>query len=201
MAAILEHDKTLYPVVVQDRNSLRILMMAFADDRALDLTRQTGHAHFYSRSRQALWRKGETSGHVISVHDIITDCDNDSFIYLAETPFPVCHRNTASCFDDSPSFSDPVTRLSRIVAERINQDDAGPSYTKDLLKDPLERVLKKVGEEAIEVIIAANQASHPHDADLIWESTDLLYHLSVLWHRLGITPEDLTQETERRHQK
>lgn len=199
MAPLVEHGKTLYPVVVQHARSLQILMSAYADGDALALTRTTGRAHFYSRSRQALWDKGLTSGNVLQVTEIIPDCDSDSFIYLVEGDNPACHRGTVSCFDNTPfAGPNPLARLQEYIAQRR---DASPdtSYTAQLLQAPLEKLLKKVGEEAIEVIVAAAADTQTPGADLLWESCDLLYHLSVLLARSGISLIDVDQELKRRH--
>ncbi|AUW93278.1 MAG: bifunctional phosphoribosyl-AMP cyclohydrolase/phosphoribosyl-ATP diphosphatase HisIE [Sulfobacillus thermosulfidooxidans] len=200
MAPLIENDKTLYPVVVQHAETLQILMMAFADEEALTLTRSTGRAHFYSRSRHALWEKGLTSGNVLAVQDIIPDCDNDSFIYLVTNYNPACHRGTTSCFDQSPAAApNPLARLQSYIGERLHAS-ADTSYTAQLLQGPLERLLKKIGEEAIEVIVAAATNTQTQGADMVWESADLLYHLSVLLTRTGVTLQSLDQELIRRHE-
>lgn len=200
MAVVTEKGRALYPVVVQNRITLQILMQAFADQEALDLTRKTGFAHFYSRSRQALWKKGETSGHTLEVVSIMPDCDQDSFLYLVETDHPACHRNVASCFDHSPKVSeDPLVTLDRIVRDRLSQGNLEASYTAQMTHGPLERLLKKVGEEAIEVIVAARTSDGSQHDNMIWETTDLLYHLTVLLNRMGVTLDELLPEIRRRH--
>ncbi len=201
MAVITENDKTLYPVVVQHHQTRQVLMCAFADDEALTLTRQTGRAHFYSRSRHSLWEKGLTSGHFLTVSQILPDCDGDSFLYVVTNDNPACHRGSTSCFDNSPkgpSLPDPLARLQQYIEER---QDADPheSYTAKLLTGPLEKLLKKIGEEAIEVIVAAATNSTTPDADLTWETADLLYHLSVLLTRAHISLGAIDQELIRRH--
>ncbi|MDA8193442.1 MAG: bifunctional phosphoribosyl-AMP cyclohydrolase/phosphoribosyl-ATP diphosphatase HisIE [Thermaerobacter sp.] len=205
MAVIVENNRTLYQVVVQDQTSWRVLMVAYADDEALRLTRSTGLAHFFSRSRQALWKKGETSGHVLPVAEILADCDQDTYLYLADAIHPVCHLNRPSCFPDvAASPRDPLARLSEIVSRRLADASPDTSYTAQLALGPLQHLLKKVGEEAIEVLLAA--VEHDRTAgpevnknDLVWETVDLLYHLSVLLHRSGISLAALSGEIERRH--
>ncbi|MCY0881562.1 MAG: bifunctional phosphoribosyl-AMP cyclohydrolase/phosphoribosyl-ATP diphosphatase HisIE [Firmicutes bacterium] len=203
MSVIYEDGKSLYPVIVQDQDTLQILLSAFADQTALDLTQSTGRAHFYSRSRHALWPKGDTSGNYLPISRILSDCDHDAFIYLAKNPAPACHRGTVSCFDDAPQKeenADPLAQVYRIVAQRLaNADDAAPSYTRDLARGPLEKLLKKIGEEAIEVIVAAQEDASRRHADLVWETSDLLYHLSVALVRFDIPLADLSQELARRH--
>lgn len=210
MAVIVENQRTLYHVVVQDRTSLQVLMVAYADHEALSLTRSTGYAHFYSRSRHTLWKKGESSGHVLPVAEILTDCDEDTYLYLADAIHPVCHLNRASCFGPSPEVvPDGLTRLSHIVADRMTQADPETSYTARLVQGPLERLLKKIGEESVEVVLAAalrapNSVIHEKSGadkdDLVWETVDLLYHLAVLLNREDISMDRISQEIERRHQ-
>ncbi len=178
-------------------------MSAFADDEALALTKKTGHAHFYSRSRQELWEKGKTSGNYLMVSRILPDCDNDSFIYVITNDKPACHVGSVSCFADSPrqeEVPNPLARLQHYIEARLDHDPA-TSYTARLLRGSLEKLLKKIGEEAIEVIVAAATNSQTPGADLIWESSDLLYHLSVLLARFDISLEALDRELIRRHQE
>jgi len=208
MAVIHEHNKTLYPVIVQHARTLQVLMFAFADDEALRLTRETGYAHFYIRSRQALWKKGETSGHVQPVIEIRTDCDQDTYLYVVDSPYPACHLNRDSCFGDAPKApADPLTRLMAIIRDRLAAGDLEHSYSAKMVTGPLERLLKKIGEEAIEVIIAAAQSqsapdtgrAHATKDDLTWETVDLLYHLAALLTRFDLPLEALQAEVEHRH--
>ena len=206
MAIIEENGQSLFPVIVQDQRTRQVLMMAYANHEALDRTRQTGWAHFFSRSRQALWRKGETSGHVLAVERVLADCDNDSFLYLAEPKYPVCHLNQPSCFAEAPvSRSDPLTMLYAIVKDRMAEGPDEHSYTWSLMRGPLERILKKVGEEAMEVVMAAMRRNPEETCpeaqkdDLVWEVADLFYHLTVMMVRLNLSPEQVVQELHRRH--
>ena len=187
----------LFPVVVQDRTSRQIMMLAYANERAIQLTQSTGLAHFYSRSRQRLWQKGETSGHIVPVAEILWDCDQDALIYLADTPHPVCHRNTPSCFGDGNRWPiDPLLGLSAIVQERIGEESSAPSYTRSLYQGDPHRLAQKLGEESIEVVIAA-LTSNP--AELVGEISDLLYHLTVLMARHNISVAQVADELWRRH--
>jgi phosphoribosyl-ATP pyrophosphohydrolase/phosphoribosyl-AMP cyclohydrolase len=198
MARVIENGKVLYPVTVQDAATLQILMSAFADDQALELTRTTGLAHFYSRSRNALWRKGDTSGNRISVSQVVSDCDQDSFLYLARPEGPVCHLGTTSCFRQTPTAVNPLAKLQFYVEQAITHPRPD-SYTLSLIQGDLERLVKKIGEEAIEVITAAYASEEQRESALVWESVDLLYHLTVVWARFGITLDDLKTEILRRH--
>ncbi len=199
MANLVEFDRELYPVVVQDRKSGRVLMLAFADDEALHKTRVTGLAHFYSRSRRALWQKGETSGHILPVVEVLADCDQDSYLYLAEPVHPVCHRNTPGCFDQAPDRFGMMETLQNWIVERRTGPPDPESYTQRLLNAPVDRLLKKIGEEAGEVIIAALAEEGRRNQEVIWESADLLFHLTLVWERLGISPAEVTRELVRRH--
>ena len=199
MANLVEFDRELYPVVVQDRTSGRVLMSAFADQEALDRTRATGLAHFYSRSRRTLWQKGETSGHILPVVEVVADCDQDSYLYLADPIHPVCHRNTPGCFDRAPDRFGMVETVHGWIAERRAGPPDPESYAQRQLGAPIDRLLKKIGEEASEVIIAALAEEGRRDREVIWESADLLFHLALVWERLGISPADVTRELVRRH--
>lgn len=202
MATLTENGRTLYPAVAQDRGTGTVLMVAFADDEALALTRDTGYAHFYSRSRQALWKKGETSGHVLPVEAVVADCDRDSFLYLARPIHPVCHRGTPGCFDEAPTAFGAVGMIEEVagwIDERAAEPPDPASYTQRQLSGPLPRLLKKIGEEAGEVIIAALSTDPARLPELAWESADLLYHLALVWKHAGLAPAAVRAELERRH--
>ena len=186
----------LLPVVVQDRLSRQVLMVAFANDEAVRLTRTTGWAHFYSRSRGRLWKKGETSGHVLRVHTILEDCDQDALIYLATARYPVCHNNTASCFGNGSAWRpDPLVWLADVVQERLSGPKDRESYTQKLAESP-ERAAQKVGEEAVEVAIAAVSRNR---SAVVAEVSDLLYHLAVLMATQNVSWESVTDELVGRH--
>lgn len=171
-------------------------MVAHATAEAVSLTQTTGWAHFYSRSRQRLWKKGETSGHTLKVADIVEDCDADALLYLVDREHPVCHRNTVSCFGDgSPISPDPLAWLFDLVERRRSGPPDPQSYTQSLAADP-SRAAQKVGEEAVEVVVAAMR----HDSrELTGEIADLLYHLAVLMHIHDVAPSQVGQELLRRH--
>ena len=166
----------LIPVVVQDAASGDVLMVAYANREALDLTAQTGLAHFWSRSRGALWRKGETSGNAMRVREVRADCDRDALLMVVDPAGPACHTGTRTCFgDDTPTAAGIMGELGRVIAARAS---ASPdrSYTARLLAKGPDHVLKKIGEEATEVVLAAKSES---DDRLAEEAADLLYHLTV----------------------
>jgi phosphoribosyl-AMP cyclohydrolase / phosphoribosyl-ATP pyrophosphohydrolase len=166
----------LIPVVVQDAASGDVLMVAYANREALDRTAETGLAHFWSRSRGALWRKGETSGNEMRVREVRADCDRDALLMVVDPAGPACHTGTRTCFgDDTPTAAGIMSELGRVIASRAS---ASPdrSYTARLLAKGPDHVLKKIGEEATEVVLAAKSES---DERLAEEAGDILYHLMV----------------------
>jgi phosphoribosyl-AMP cyclohydrolase / phosphoribosyl-ATP pyrophosphohydrolase len=166
----------LIPVVVQDAASGDVLMVAYANREALDLTARTGLAHFWSRSRGALWRKGETSGNEMRVREVRVDCDRDALLMVVDPAGPACHTGTRTCFgDDTPTSAGIMAELGRVIASRASASPDS-SYTARLLAKGPDHVLKKIGEEATEVVLAAKSES---DERLAEEAADLLYHLTV----------------------
>ncbi len=195
-------DTELFPVVVQDRRTRQVLMLGYANAEALDLTRSTGLAHFYSRSRQRLWQKGETSGHVLPVQEILEDCDRDAFLYVADVENPVCHRNTTSCFGNGEALvPDPLVWLVETVHDRLSQAPDPASYTQKLVQGDPARLVQKVGEESVEVVIAALARDQTGEGkpELVGEISDLMYHLTVLMERLDVSLTDIATELKRRH--
>jgi phosphoribosyl-ATP pyrophosphohydrolase/phosphoribosyl-AMP cyclohydrolase len=182
----VQFDSTgLVPVVVQERASGDVLMVAWANAEALDLTARTGLAHFWSRKRGALWKKGETSGHVLHVRELRRDCDGDTLLLVADPEGPTCHTDARSCFgEDTPTAAGIVEELARVIARRGHERPES-SYTARLLAKGLDHTLKKVGEEATEVVLAAKGES---DARLAEECADLLYHLLVVLEQRGVRP-------------
>jgi phosphoribosyl-ATP pyrophosphohydrolase/phosphoribosyl-AMP cyclohydrolase len=181
----------LVPVVVQDVHDGAVLMVAVMDDEALAATVATGEVHFHSRSRDRLWRKGETSGHVLHLVSLATDCDGDALLATVDPVGPTCHRNTRSCFDLDGATPERPTQgfawletLWSTIAARAADRPAG-SYTASLLGGGVDAVGRKVTEEATEVLIAAKDdaaasSSEATQAALAGEVADLLYHALVL---------------------
>jgi phosphoribosyl-ATP pyrophosphohydrolase/phosphoribosyl-AMP cyclohydrolase len=198
-SALRYDERGLLPVVVQDVESGAVLMLAYADRRAVEMTLATGEAHFWSRSRQALWRKGETSGNTLAVAEMVADCDGDALLLRARPAGPTCHRGTRSCFEPNAAALE-LGWLAAVVAERRGADPAA-SYTARLLASGVERLAQKVGEEGVETAIAAVAAAARPDrrAELVGESSDLLFHLLVLLEASGVAPADLAAELTRRH--
>ena len=199
----------LVPVVTQESRSGDILMLAYANRDALDRTISTGLAHYFSRSRGTLWLKGETSGHVQRVVEIRLDCDGDAVLYRAEQEGPACHTGARTCFstligsagrpaDGRTVNEDPgghvLNRLAHTVASRAALRPDG-SYTARLLADGVGKISQKVGEEAVEVVVAANSEDGERLAS---EAADLLYHLLVLLQARGVPLDAVWRELEKR---
>jgi phosphoribosyl-ATP pyrophosphohydrolase/phosphoribosyl-AMP cyclohydrolase len=185
----------LVPVVVQDRASGDVLMVAWANAEALRKTAESGYAHFWSRSRKALWRKGETSGNGLRVVEARADCDRDTLLLVVEPEGPACHTGTRTCFGEtSATAAGMLEELARVVAERAA---ASPeeSYTARLLAKGPDQVLKKIGEEATEVVLAGRAQS---DERLVEETADLVYHLLVALRQRGVPLVRVMDELRRR---
>ncbi len=174
-------EKGLVPCVAQDFASGEVLTLAYANEESLRLTLETGELHFYSRSREEIWRKGETSGNVLRLHQLRYDCDGDAIVALVEPSGPACHTGERSCFhraidsDPEPPPHEALAALERTLRSRAAERPEG-SYTVQLLDDPT-LIGEKVAEEAEEVVRAAREESDERVAE---EAADLLYHLSVL---------------------
>jgi phosphoribosyl-ATP pyrophosphohydrolase/phosphoribosyl-AMP cyclohydrolase len=188
-------EKGLIPVVVQDRASGDVLMVAYANAEALARTAETGLAHFWSRSRGALWRKGETSGNGLRVREARTDCDRDVLLLTVEAEGPACHTGARSCFGETtPTAAGILEELARLVARRAAERPEG-SYTVRLLGKGLDHVLKKVGEEATEVVLAAKGESGERLAE---EAADLIFHLLVALSLRDVAVQDVMGVLRRR---
>jgi phosphoribosyl-ATP pyrophosphohydrolase/phosphoribosyl-AMP cyclohydrolase len=196
MPGELQFDATgLIPVVVQDRASGDVLMVAYANADALARTAETGFAHFWSRSRASLWKKGETSGNTMRVIEIRRDCDGDALLMLAQPAGPACHTGARTCFgDDTPSAAGILVELAALIADRARSMPEG-SYTARLLAKGLDHALKKVGEEATEVLLAAKGET---DERLAEEAADLLFHLLIVLQQRGVAPEQVFDVLRRR---
>jgi phosphoribosyl-ATP pyrophosphohydrolase/phosphoribosyl-AMP cyclohydrolase len=185
----------LVPVVVQDRKSGDVLMLAYANAEALARTMETGLAHFWSRSRRALWRKGETSGNGLRVREVRADCDRDTLLMVVDPDGPACHTGTRTCFgEDGPAAAGVLDELQRVIEQRAG---AAPdsSYTASLFAKGPDHVLKKIGEEATEVVIAAKGET---DERLAAEAADLVYHLMVALRQRGVGFEQVLETLKSR---
>jgi phosphoribosyl-ATP pyrophosphohydrolase/phosphoribosyl-AMP cyclohydrolase len=187
-------DDGLVPVVAQSALAGEVLMVAYADREALERTRDTGEAHYHSRSRGALWKKGETSGHDQTVEDVRVDCDGDAVLYVVRQHGPACHTGDPTCFGEPTGAI--LTRLARTIADRGQTRPAG-SYTARLLDEGVARIARKLGEEAVETVVAATSED---DARLTSEAADLLYHLLVLLEAKHLPLDRVFEELAQRAQ-
>ncbi len=189
----------LLPVIVQDYQTGRVLMLGYMNQDALDTTIKLQQVTFFSRSKQRLWTKGESSGHVLQLVDIHVDCDNDTLLVTANPVGPTCHTGTLTCFGDEPvtaaeriSF---LAKLEAVLAQRITDQPEG-SYTARLWERGLTRMAQKVGEEGVEIALAAVVQEEER---LISESADMLYHLALLLKARNLSLADAVRELEQRH--
>lgn len=184
----------LLPVIVQDAASLRVLMLGYMNRDALEATNKTGQVTFYSRSKQRLWKKGETSGHVLSVVSMEADCDNDTVLIQAIPAGPTCHLNRISCFEHAPGNF--LGTLDKLLEQRQRELPAG-SYTTQLFQSGIRRIAQKVGEEGVETALAAVAQE---ETDLLNEASDLVYHLMVLLRSRGLNLNAVQEQLKKRHQ-
>jgi phosphoribosyl-ATP pyrophosphohydrolase/phosphoribosyl-AMP cyclohydrolase len=202
-------DDGLVPAIVQDAADGRVLMLAWMDEAALTATLETGEVHFHSRSRNALWKKGETSGNVLRLVSIAEDCDRDALLVTADPVGPTCHRGTRSCFDSEGAPAERASQgfawlesLWSTIADRAATRPEG-SYTARLLAGGVDATGRKVTEEATEVLIAAKDdaagSTPERRVALAGESADLVYHLLVLLAERNVQPSDVVAELRRRH--
>ena len=183
----------LIPAIVQDHETLEILMLGYMNKEALKLTQSSGYATFYSRTRKKLWTKGETSGNKLTIKNIFHDCDKDTLLILAKNNGPTCHLNNNSCFIDAPSSLSIIDELEETIDSRFKEANIS-SYTYQLYKDGMKEIAKKITEEAGEVSISAVT----NDGRVISESADLMYHLLVMLRKLNLSHSDILQELKNR---
>jgi len=203
--------KTIIPAIIQDFKTREVLMLAYMDRESLKKSLKEGYTWFWSRSKNRLWKKGETSGNTQKIKEMRYDCDNDAILVLVEQKGEACHTGNMSCFyrklenaeadidfkkDMDPPAGDPgiIAELYDVIEDRISGEKDG-SYTYSLHRKGLDEILKKIGEEAIEVILAAK---HQEKKDMVYEMGDLLYHLLVLMAEEGVEPADIFKELRSR---
>jgi phosphoribosyl-ATP pyrophosphohydrolase/phosphoribosyl-AMP cyclohydrolase len=190
-------DKTgdgLLPVIIQDATTLKVLMLGYMNEEAFDKSAAEGRVTFWSRSRQALWTKGETSGNFLHIVEMFPDCDNDTLLIKARPDGPTCHRGTTSCFD-TPEDEGFIRTLAAVVRDRHAKMPEGSYTTKLFIKGP-KIIGKKVGEEAVEAVIEAVDGNRDR---FVYEASDLIYHLLVLLEQQGVSLSDLERELALRH--
>ena len=202
-SALKTDDKGLVPVIVQEEGTGEVLMLAYMNQEAYEHTLNTGRMTYYSRSRQELWIKGETSGHVQQVVEMKYDCDGDAILMKVIQTGNACHTGNYSCFfnpmmetdpDDIPAGAGILQSVYDVISDRRIHPQEG-SYTNYLFDKGVEKMCKKVGEEASETIIAAMKGSRE---EVTYEAADLLYHLLVLMNQQGVAPNDVFEELGRR---
>jgi len=186
----------LVPVIVQDAVTLKVLMLGYMNAEAFSKTQAEGRVTFFSRTRQCLWTKGETSGNYLYVKDILVDCDSDTLLVKAEPVGPTCHRGTTSCFD-TPDEEGFIRALSGVIRNRHEQMPEGSYTTKLFIKGPSE-IAKKVGEESTECIIEAINGNRDR---FIYEASDVFYHLLTLMESMNVSLADIEHELSLRHKK
>ena len=193
-------EKGLIPAIVVDSISKKVLTLAYMNRESLKITMEKGLTCFWSRSREELWLKGETSGNYQHVVSITADCDGDALIVMVEKDGPACHKGTDSCFEDLLWESDTLSEFSLqgllklIEGRKIDKKEG--SYTTYLFEKGLDKILKKIGEESTEVIIAAKADDKK---ETVYEIADLAYHVMVLMVQMGISLEDIHRELASRH--
>ena len=189
----------LVPAIIQDATTRNVLMLGFMNEEAYQKTVETGHVTFWSRTRQTLWTKGQTSGHFLNLVDMKVDCDNDTLLVKVHPVGPTCHTGTDTCWGEENKMEDNpllfLTELQDFINKRKEEMPEG-SYTTKLFRDGVNKIAQKVGEEALETVIEATNVTSDH---LIYEASDLLYHLIVLLAEKGMRIEDVAAELHKRH--
>jgi phosphoribosyl-AMP cyclohydrolase / phosphoribosyl-ATP pyrophosphohydrolase len=186
----------LVPAIIQDYDTMQVLMLGFMNEEALEKTLKEGKVTFFSRSKNRLWTKGETSGNYLFVKEITTDCDNDTLLVKVKPAGPVCHTGSVSCFNEDPSKGF-LYKLEQIVSRRIDENSKD-SYTNKIFKQGINKAAQKVGEEAVELIIEAKDDNMTLFRN---EAADLLYHLLILFKAKGVTLSDIETVLKDRHKQ
>lgn len=195
MSGDVDFSKGLVPAILQDAETNQVLMLGYMNQEAYQKTRDEGVVTFYSRSKDRLWTKGETSSHIQTVVDIDLDCDNDAILIKVHPHGPTCHTGSQSCFNTEVPFV--VQSLQKTIQESANSNKS-QSYTQYLLKEGIEKISKKFGEEAFEVVIGAMKNNRQ---ETINETADVMYHLFVLLHALNIPFSEVEKVLAERHKK
>lgn len=195
----IDFEKTggLVPAIIQDATTKNVLMLGYMNKEAYEKTVETKKVTFFSRSRQCLWTKGETSGNFLNLVSISTDCDNDTLLVKAIPDGPTCHKGTDTCWgeENKPNHLEFLTELQDFIEKRHQEMPEG-SYTTSLFNDGVNRMAQKVGEEALEMVIEAVNGTPER---MIYEGADMLYHMIVLLTSKGMRIEDLAKELQERH--
>ncbi len=187
----------LFPAVIQDADTRTVLMLGYVNEASLAMTRELGKVTFWSRSKGRLWTKGETSGHFLTLVDIQTDCDQDSYLILARPRGSACHTGSNSCFGDPTPPGFDLRQLENIILSRKN-NPSPTSYTSSLFAAGIDRMAQKVGEEGVETVIAAKNED---EAAFLGEMADLFFHSLVLLAAKGKSLQDVADVLQERHEK
>ncbi len=186
----------LIPAIVQDDKTSKVLMLGYMNEESYNLTKKTGKVTFYSRSRQTLWTKGETSGNYLTVVNMMADCDQDTILIKAIPVGPVCHTGADTCFGEKNIEDILFLKYLQTFIEQRRHEMPEGSYTTSLFQKGVNRMAQKVGEEAVETVIEATNGT---EDGFIYEASDLIYHLMVLLTSKGLRMEDLVHELKKRH--
>ena len=186
----------LIPAIVQDNNTNKVLMLGFMNEEAYEETKETGKVTFFSRTKNRLWMKGETSGNTLQVVSMMVDCDNDTILIKANPAGPVCHTGADTCFGEKNVEDIMFLKYLQDFIEQRRQEMPEGSYTTSLFLKGVNRMAQKVGEEAVETVIEATNGT---EDGVIYEASDLIYHLIVLLTSKGLRLEDLARELKKRH--
>lgn len=186
----------LIPAIVQDNNTNKVLMLGFMNEEAYEETKETGKVTFFSRTKNRLWMKGETSGNTLQVVSVMVDCDNDTILIKANPAGPVCHTGADTCFGEKNIEDIMFLKYLQDFIEQRRQEMPEGSYTTSLFLKGVNRMAQKVGEEAVETVIEATNGT---EDGFIYEASDLVYHLIVLLTSKGLRLEDLARELKKRH--
>ena len=195
---MLDFDKMngLVPAIIQDADTAKVLMLGFMNREAYDKTVETGKVTFFSRTKNRLWTKGETSGNFLKVVQMLVDCDNDTLLIKAIPAGPVCHTGKDTCFGEKNQEDVMFLKFLQDFIEQRRQEMPEGSYTTSLFNKGVNRMAQKVGEEAVETVIEATNGT---EEGFIYEASDLVYHLIVLLTSKGLRLEDLARELKKRH--
>ena len=186
----------LIPAIVQDNNTNKVLMLGFMNEEAYEETKETGKVTFFSRTKNRLWMKGETSGNTLQVVSMMVDCDNDTILIKANPAGPVCHTGADTCFGEKNVEDIMFLKYLQDFIEQRRQEMPAGAYTTSLFLKGVNRMAQKVGEEAVETVIEATNGT---EDGFIYEASDLIYHLIVLLTSKGLRLEDLARELKKRH--
>jgi phosphoribosyl-ATP pyrophosphohydrolase/phosphoribosyl-AMP cyclohydrolase len=186
----------LIPAIIQDDYTKKVLMLGFMNEEAVEKTKETGRVTFFSRTKNRLWTKGETSGNFLNVVSIKEDCDHDTLLISVNPCGPVCHTGTDTCFGEENKEDIMFLKFLQDFIDRRHEEMPDGSYTTSLFKKGTNRMAQKVGEEAVETVIEATNGT---EDGFIYEASDLIYHLIVLCTSKGLRLEDLANELKRRH--